>query len=1478
MNNGLNNNGLNSSDFFSQFYDDSSFYSDNQASTSNQDDSVMNVEEPQWLSREDSSSKAPPFYFLNSLLLPHPLNVAAPMNWGPLPALPSLSPSSNQGQSQNRKRPFQHVSAEEVFYSLVEKKVGDTKGQIYKHVNRFFTQFIQSQFVRESCFLPFVYESFLKYNSRVVVALSTKDLRRFIHRFCDENRPYFEEADEEKWKLFTTFFSSDFALYHLFGKQKYTFKMSCKEALEEGGFLTGWNAPYLEKKGSKVYSEEEIKKKGLLTRRYLTLVNIATNQHLKMHGQLKYWKVTNISLLLEEKKKTELIQGWFTKEVVSLSAEECASRFLHFLKEKKICPSIEQEEQQELIEAIKEKNKALTFGFFIKQAHLLQSAYLSETFDAKIKEQIAENNEIPSLDQPTLSSAGVFKTRLLPKDLEDTISFCIGISVQKMKRGKIKFQFSLKFLVAVKEKSEWDFLYLEHIDKKDYKRLGAYIRKKIEAMEKKNLASFSTKEKGKACLFPILPSSEQLKKLSDDVIVSDLLILNCSIPHEYFEDSMDEESQKEWDVNQSDLIQKLSALSAAGLSVIFLGNVDSLAGGSQSISVSKLLENIKMSLAEDDFDLKSFQEEPDEDEEPSTSSSVRPVKLIDHDKLEKAFKKAQKNSLKALKVFLSSSLKKVAAREKKPLNQSEGPVEETALDKSKIFVDYTQLVQATCQLANEWDQLDQQIRQGITENAKYAPHPALTQYQEDFMRKALFWQEKNQGGVLADDMGLGKTVQALTVIQRLCPPKSPKKAPFLILCPQSTLDNWKRDAIHILKFEPENICVYHGPHRKTLALNDATIIVTTYETYCSDSANKQLAFSKLEWEGAVFDELHLFSNSKTRIERLQALGKDLKNRGKLRLALTGTPIQNKLSDLHAIWQVINPHSWGTVLQFNEYFINPLALANNHIGFLKTEKIDVKSDATAHLLLQQAAERLEELKLLFRHCFVRRLKTDEKIIAQIRQKLGTHLTVPNKIIRKVPFPLSAQQLEIYEQTIKKDEIQIIRTVAEAFFTTKKRGKNVDENESANLKLHLSTKDVKTGSNFLALRTKMCQMICHPLLAEKKGEELATAIDQLSLEALMEQSGKIKALMSLLQQLRQQEINQINGMIALIEKTLAIQDVERAYDWKDEPYWRAFVSSLTDIQKEKRKEILGVLNDLQKQVGAQSKSFLYNHEKKTTQHRLTFLDVWDHFMHSSLEEETLPKSMVEVYQTMNQVFFHQTNKILFFVQWRGMEYLLSKCLGEGFGEEIGFLSGEDDVKERVHLQNTFNSHISRNNLAIMLKAGGSGINLPKANKVFLLDLWFTSSAHNQAIDRARRLTSERPEIEVYEFTGVGTIEQKIISCAESKQEFIDFFFDEGPKNSSNWLMELFIKENDLAPEPNAQSTSSDSHSSEVVFNQDEGILEERGEPPMKKRRIVYHSNPASLLSNAAPSAPLSIFQSQSAMEDESEEDDEELRIAE
>ncbi len=194
---------------------------------------------------------------------------------------------------------------------------------------------------------------------------------------------------------------------------------------------------------------------------------------------------------------------------------------------------------------------------------------------------------------------------------------------------------------------------------------------------------------------------------------------------------------------------------------------------------------------------------------------------------------------------------------------------------------------------------------------------ALRPYQDMGLKWLWFLYLNNLSGLLCDDMGLGKTHQAMallaasTTFNRMYDPK--KKIHFLIICPTSVIYHWQ-DKLET--FLPDlRVCVFHGLNRSLRDFTtDYDILLTSYGIW----RNEVFLLKKVDFEIAIFDEMQVAKNHTSGIHRSL-----LKVNAKMKVGLSGTPIENRLRELKSLFDITLPGYFPGEKEYNDFFVKPI---------------------------------------------------------------------------------------------------------------------------------------------------------------------------------------------------------------------------------------------------------------------------------------------------------------------------------------------------------------------------------------------------------------------------------------------------------------------------------------------------------------------------------------------------------------------------
>ncbi|MDJ0729602.1 MAG: DEAD/DEAH box helicase [Crocosphaera sp.] len=250
----------------------------------------------------------------------------------------------------------------------------------------------------------------------------------------------------------------------------------------------------------------------------------------------------------------------------------------------------------------------------------------------------------------------------------------------------------------------------------------------------------------------------------------------------------------------------------------------------------------------------------------------------------------------------------------------------------------------------------------------------LRTYQQRGVGWLAFLEKWGLGACLADDMGLGKTPQLIGFLLHL-QSEEMLEQPTLVICPTSVLNNWERE---VKKFAPSlSTLIHHGDKRSkgkafVKEVNQKDIIITSYSLIYRDIKT----FEQVEWQGIVLDEAQNIKNPQAK--QSQAV-RQLSTQ--FRIALTGTPVENRLTELWSILDFLNPGFLGTQQFFRRRFATPI------------EKYGDKQS-------------LQIMRSLVRPFILRRLKTDKTIIQDL----------PEKQEMTIFCGLSSEQAKLYQELV------------------------------------------------------------------------------------------------------------------------------------------------------------------------------------------------------------------------------------------------------------------------------------------------------------------------------------------------------------------------------------------------------------------------------------------------------------------------------
>ena len=253
--------------------------------------------------------------------------------------------------------------------------------------------------------------------------------------------------------------------------------------------------------------------------------------------------------------------------------------------------------------------------------------------------------------------------------------------------------------------------------------------------------------------------------------------------------------------------------------------------------------------------------------------------------------------------------------------------------------------------------MDDKIRKAVEKELRTPPakvpdglKASLRPYQERGYSWLMHNLRARMGSIIADDMGLGKTVQVIAALEALRAAGELEKDPALVTVPASVVINWTRE---LKRFAPElTVNVYYGTQRSLEP--KANVLLTTYGTLRQDIEK----LKDKKWRVAIADEAQNIKNTGSQIFQSMCVLK-----ADSAIAMSGTPVENRLADYWAIMEFVNPGLFGTLGSFISDYARP---------------IEQNRDA-------DAVKRLRSVTAPF---ILRRLKTDKNVIADLPDKISS----------------------------------------------------------------------------------------------------------------------------------------------------------------------------------------------------------------------------------------------------------------------------------------------------------------------------------------------------------------------------------------------------------------------------------------------------------------------------------------------------------
>ena len=280
-----------------------------------------------------------------------------------------------------------------------------------------------------------------------------------------------------------------------------------------------------------------------------------------------------------------------------------------------------------------------------------------------------------------------------------------------------------------------------------------------------------------------------------------------------------------------------------------------------------------------------------------------------------------------------------------------------------------ELLESEIEVDGDFDE----IIENITRIGDVSVPESVTAELRDYQKRGYSWLVQNIhtgfGSILADDMGLGKTLQVLTTIQHLKDEGHLEKEHVLVIAPTSLLTNWQEE---IRKFTPDlTSYIFHGTARR-FTKKKYDVYLTSYGVLRSDVEK----FKKQKWFMIIIDEAQNIKNPQTK--QTKAV-KSIK--AKHKIAMSGTPVENRLSEYWSIFDFTNKGYLTGLKKFRQNYIVPIEKEKNQ-------------------------DTLNNFRQITKPFILRRLKSDKNIIKDL----------PDKIVNDIYCNLTKEQIALYKEVL------------------------------------------------------------------------------------------------------------------------------------------------------------------------------------------------------------------------------------------------------------------------------------------------------------------------------------------------------------------------------------------------------------------------------------------------------------------------------
>ena len=618
------------------------------------------------------------------------------------------------------------------------------------------------------------------------------------------------------------------------------------------------------------------------------------------------------------------------------------------------------------------------------------------------------------------------------------------------------------------------------------------------------------------------------------------------------------------------------------------------------------------------------------------------------------------------------------------------------------------------------------------------------------------------GGILADMMGLGKTLSILSLIAETrrdarafaakAPPPELKCSAraTLIICPKSVMSNWSEQIRAHTKQDKLPFYVYHGSNRKDdlEELADYSIVLTTYNTAASEFSVKGKPLAAINWFRIVLDEAHQIRNQNTQVSKA-CCGLAAERRW----AVTGTPVQNGLGDLGALIKFLRIKPFDEGVHWATHIISPFRQGN--------------TDTIAHLRLLVDSVTLRRMKdridLKERREYTERLEfslKDKKVYEKMSNESGRQLTMMTGGSKT-----GALKGKAYAHVLKSiGRLRMFSAHGLDMFNDEDR-KEISEGINPDNAIAIDLGDEPELEQYQFVTEKQAYETLH-LMGDSDADRCATCNRKIGeKKSQIDEEGALELADDNDEESSTEEdgddtIGYLNPCYHLIcpkckDNYESKSHTAMTADGRHQcPCCEAYIRfGLYDYHRSTLRDFIEArtANVKAKRNGRGPRNYETTYDGPSAKVQALIAELQASAAEYVPDGEPPTRSVV-------------------FSGWTTYLDLIEIAL-EDNGIGYGRLDGTMSVRQRTAVLDRFKSDPEITVILVSIKAGGQGLNLTAANKVYMMEPQFNPGVEQQAIDRVHRLGQKR-EVKIVHYIMADSVEEGILKLQKRKEDLAKF----------------------------------------------------------------------------------------------------------